>query len=396
MSEAANPAAQAVIVSAARTPIGRSRKGSLIGKDAFELAEVAIKAAVERSGVPLADIDDLLLAESMQGGGVIGRNVAMRLGYTNVPGASVNRHCAAGLTAVGFAAASIRAGWDQVNVAGGTESMSTAPMSSKPGPDGQYTYWMSPSHPPTDDAPPFDMAITVGENSAREAGLTRTDVDEWAAYSHANAIESIDKGYFKNEIVPVEITLPDGTTALFDTDEFPRRGVTVESLGQLKLLKPDLPGAVITAGNSAGINDAAAAVVLTSDGYAKANGLTPLATVRSFAPIAIEPSRTGMAPVYAIPKALARAGLEISDIDLYEINEAFCSVPVAAVRALGLKQDLVNVNGSGASLGHPIAATGARMVVTMVNELHRRGGGIGVVSMCAGGGMGGAMVLEVY
>jgi acetyl-CoA C-acetyltransferase len=281
-------------------------------------------------------------------------------------------------------------------VAGGTNSSSTSPQSWKVlEPGGEPQQWMSPSHPETPDAPAFDMSITVGENTAREMGLTRLDVDEWAAYSHRQAIASIDSGAFEEEIIPVEYTDREGNARVFSVDEHPRRGTTVETLAELKPLHPEIDGATVTAGNASGINDAAAAVVLTADDYAETHGLQPLARVVSWASSGIEPARTGMGPTLAIPKALERAGLTIDDIDLFEINEAFCSVPVAAIRTLGIDPVIVNVNGSGCSLGHPIAATGARMVVTMVNELRRQGKTLGVVSMCAGGGMGSALVLEV-
>ncbi|MEQ6901571.1 thiolase family protein [Nocardioides sp. YIM 152588] len=380
----------ALIVSAARTPIGRARKGSLARVDAFELAEVAVGAAIERAGFPAAAIDDLVLAESYQGGGVIGRNVAVRLGMPGVPAQATNRHCASGLTALATAAASIRAGMDRVVVAGGTESMSTQPMTTKPGPDGTPAWWMSEPNPSTPQAPAFDMPLTVGENTARHAGLTRTDVDEWAVYSHARAVATQDAGGFAAEIVPVE-----HAGGRFDTDEHPRRGTTLEVLAALPVLKPDLDHPTVTAGNAAGLNDAAAAVAITASDFATAHGLEPLARIRSWAAVGVPPELTGTAPSTAIPKALERAGLTLEDVDLFEINEAFCSVPVAAVRALGLDATRVNVNGSGASLGHPIAATGARMVVTMIHELRRRGASVGVVSMCAGGGMGSAMVLEI-
>ena len=386
----------AVIVSAVRTPIGRARKGTLVGVDAFHLAEVAVGAAIERSGLPTADIDDIVVAESLQGGGVIARHTAVALGLTAVPGLADNRHCAAGLSAIQIAAGSIRAGMDSVVVAGGTESLSTSPSSTKRLALGvDPVDWMSPSHPETPDAPAWDMTITVGNNAAVEAGLTRRELDEWAAMTHANALRSIDEGAFDGQIVPVKAPLPDGSTTLFEVDEHPRRGTTVESLSELKPLHPEIDGFMITAGNSAGLNDAAAAVVVTSSDYAAANGVAPLARIVSWASIGIEPARTGMAPVDAIPKALARAGMAIGDIDLIEINEAFCSVPIAAERALGLDRSIMNVNGSGCSLGHPIAATGARMVVTMVHELRRRGLQTGLVAMCAGGGMGSAMVLEL-
>jgi acetyl-CoA C-acetyltransferase len=386
---------EAVIVAAARTPIGRARKGSLIGVDAFALAEVAVGAAVERSGVDRTHIDDVVLAESLQGGGVIARHTAVRLGLTRVPGLATNRHCAAGLSAVAIAAAAVKSGMDTVVVAGGTESLSTRPAASKsPVGGGDLQQWMSPSHPATADAPAFDMSITVGENTAKAMGLTRRDVDEWAAYSQGQALASIDNGYFGEQIVPVKLDQPDGSVRLFDTDEHPRRGITAETLAELPVLHPELSDATVTAGNAAGLNDAAAAVVVVAEDYAVAHGLTPLARIRSWCSVALEPARTGLAPTLAIPKALERAGLSLSDISLFEINEAFCSVPVAAVRDLGIAQSRVNVNGSGCSLGHPIAATGTRMVVTMLHELRRRNGGLGCVSLCAGGGMGAAMVIE--
>ncbi|EFC83449.1 thiolase family protein [Parafrankia sp. EUN1f] len=387
--------AEAVIVSTARTAIGRTRKGSLVGLDAFELAEAVVPAALERGGVPAADVDDVVLAESYQGGGVIARNIAVRLGLFNASGAATNRHCAGGLTAVSIAAGSIRAGMDRVVIAGGTESLTNAARSSKRDATGEYQPWMAPSHPETPEAPAFDMSITVGENTAREMGLTRRDVDEWTVYTHERALASIDSGAFVDEIIPLDVTLPDGTTKRFDTDEHPRRGTTLERLATLPLLHPELPNATVTAANAAGLNDAAAAVTLTSDDYAATHGLTPLARIRSWATAGIEPALTGLAPTLAIPRALDRAGLALADIDLFEINEAFCSVPVAAVRKLGIRPEIVNVNGSGASLGHPIAATGARMVVTMVGELRRRGASLGCVSMCAGGGMGAAMIIEI-
>ncbi|CAB4685428.1 MAG: acetyl-CoA C-acyltransferase [Actinobacteria bacterium] len=386
---------EALIVSTARTPIGRARKGSLAQIDAFTLGEVAVEAALKRSGVPVDEVDDLVLAESYQGGGVIGRNVAVRLGLTSVPAVALNRHCASGLSAVASAAASVMAGMDRMVLAGGTESLSTAPATSKPGPDGAWGMWRSEPSPDSPEAPAFDMAVTVGENTAHHAGLTRRDVDEWAVYSQQRAAESIDGGYFVDQIVPVAVTRPDGSTYAFSIDEHPRRDTTLESLAALPVLRPDRPDATVTAGNAAGLNDAAAVVGVASSDFAAAHGLAPLARVRSWASVALEPRLTGMGPAVAIPKALQRAGLSLADIDLFEINEAFCSVPVAVVRELGIDASLVNVNGSGASLGHPIAATGARMIVTMVHELRRRGATLGCVSMCAAGGMGSAMVVEL-
>ena len=386
---------EAVIVSAARTPIGRARKGSLVDVDAFRLAEIAVGEAVSRSGIETSEIEDIVLGESLYGGGDIARHTAVVLGLDHVAGIADNRHCASGLSAVQLAAGSIKAGMDTVVVAGGTQSSSSAPQSWMAQPGGEPQMWMSPSHPDTPDAPAFDMSITVGENTAKEMGLTRRDVDEWAAYSHGQAIASIDSGAFEEEIVPVEYLDREGMARTFSVDEHPRRGVTVESLAELKPIHPELDNPTVTAGNASGINDAAAALVLTSDAFAESHGLRPLARVVSWANAGVAPARTGMGPTVAIPRALERAGLTVDDIDLVEINEAFCSVPVAAIRTLGFDPSIVNVNGSGCSLGHPIAATGARMVVTMVHELRRRGKSLGLLSMCAGGGMGSALVIEV-
>lgn len=387
---------EAIIVSPARTAIGRARKGTLVGLDAFDLAEAVVPVVLARSSIPARDVDYLVIAESYQGGGVIARNVAVRRGLTGVSGAATSRHCAGGLTAIAIGAGSIRAGMDQVVIAGGTESLSNLIPGMKPDANGNLRKWTSPPNPDTLEAPAFDMSIAVGENTAREAGLTRLDVDEWAAYSHHQAVASINAGAFVDEIIPLDVIRPDDTTVRFATDEHPRRGTTIEKLAALPPLHhPELPTATVTAGNAAGLNDAAAAVALTSDGYAAAHGLAALARVRAWATAGIEPALTGLAPSRAIPKALERAGVALTEIDLFEINEAFCSVPVAAVRALGLRPEIVNVNGSGASLGHPIAASGARMVVTMVGELRRRGASLGCVSMCAAGGMGAAMMIEI-
>jgi acetyl-CoA C-acetyltransferase len=381
----------AVVVAAARTPIGRSYKGSLVGVDAFALAEIALGEVMARSGVDAATIDDIVLAESLQGGGVIGRNVAVRLGLTGVPALADNRHCAAGLSAIQIAAGSIRAGMDQVVVAGGTESLSTTPRVFKAQPSGELETWYSPTHPPTAEAPNRDMSITVGENTARRAGVTRAEADEWALQSNLRAAASRDQGLFADEIVPV----PLGDGRVFEADEQPRADTTIEKLAALPVVHPELPDATDTAGNASGINDGAAAVMVTSDEFAAAHGLRPLGRVRSWGSVGVEPAQTGLAPVFAIPKALERAGMKITDVDLFEINEAFCSMAVACTRELGLDREVVNVNGSGCGLGHPVAATGTRMVVTMLHELRRRGGTVGCVSMCAGGGMGSAMVIEL-
>ncbi|MCW2916823.1 MAG: acetyl-CoA acetyltransferase [Actinomycetia bacterium] len=384
---------QAVIVAVARTAIGRAHKGSLVDVDAFQLAKTVVTTVIERAGLPVGDVDDLVLAESLQGGGVIGRYIAIETGLIHVPGLADNRHCAAGLSALQIAAGSIRAGMDRVVVAGGTESLSSLPRTFKSTPASARDFqpWMSPTHPETPHAPAWDMSITLGENTARIAGISRAEADDWALRSHQRAARSIDNGWFDDETTPVQ--LPDGR--IFDTDEHPRADSTAERLSALPVLHPELDGAVVTAGNSAGLNDAAAALVVTSDDYAQAHGLTPLARVVSWASVGVAPEQTGLAPTLAVPKALDRAGLKIADIDLFEINEAFATVAVACGRQLGIDPDILNVNGSGVGLGHPVAATGARMVVTMLGELRRRGASLGCVSMCAGGGMGSALILEL-
>ncbi|HEX6312983.1 MAG TPA: thiolase family protein [Acidimicrobiia bacterium] len=395
----------AVVVSAARTPIATARRGSLAGVDVFELAKASVGEALKRSGIPSDDLDDIVLGESLQGGGCVARYAAVDLGLTDVPGLAHNRHCASGMAPVQTAAAGIRAGMDRVVIAGGAESITQSPQVFKklPGSYSGVQPWLSPSHPATPDAPTMDMSITVGWNTAQSCGVTREEQDVWAYHSHQRAVAAIDEGRLRDEIFAVEVPAgPQGggrgvgrETRTFDTDEHPRRDTTVEKLAQLPPLHPEIEGFSITAGNSSGLNDAACAMVVCADGYARDHGLEALAIVRSWASVGVPPRDTGTAPTLAIPKALRRAGLQLDDVALFEINEAFASMAVASSRILGLPHEIVNVNGSGCSLGHPVAATGARMITTMIYELRRRGGGIGVTSMCAGGGMGSATVLEV-
>jgi len=388
---------EAVIVAAARTPIGTARRGSLVGFSAFDLGRLAVESALKRSGVATEDVDDLVLGEVLQGGGDIARYVAIELGLIEVPGVAHNRHCASGMAAVQTAAGSIRAGMDRVVIAGGTESISQSPQVLKklPGPYSGVQQWLSPSHPETPDAPTMDMSITVGWNTAQKADVSREDQDHWAYESHRRAIAAIDEGRLTDEIFAVEVPVGKGETRIFDTDEHPRRDSTLEKLAALPPLHPEIPGFSITAGNSSGLNDGACAMVLCDADYAAQHGHEPLAIVRSWASAGVPPADTGLGPTVAVPKALARAGLTVDDVDLVEINEAFASMAVASSRILGFDHEIVNVSGSGCSLGHPVAATGARMITTLAYELRRRGGGIGVATMCAGGGMGSATVIEV-
>lgn len=387
---------EAVIVSTARTAIGTAFKGSLVDVDAFELGAHVVGAAVDRAGIDPALIDDVVLGETLYGGGDIARHAALDAGLVHVPGVAVNRHCASGLTALQTAASSIRAGMDRVMVAGGAHSQSTSPRTTRRVLGGEdWQDWNSPSHRDTPEAPNRDMSITVGWNAAVKAAVTREEMDAWALRSHQRAVAAIDAGSFADEIVPLNVVTRDGTKRTFSVDEHPRRGTSMEKLAALQPLHPEIEGFNITAGNAGGVNDGAAAMVLVEGALSQQLGLEPLAVVRSWASAGVTPADTGIAPTIAIPKALERAGLSVDDVALWEINEAFASMCVATTRILGIDDGIVNVLGSGCSLGHPIAMTGGRMVISLVHELRRRGGGTGVAAMCAGGGMSTAVVLDV-
>ncbi len=387
-----------VIVGAVRTAIGRSFKGTLVNTPPETLITAVLPEVVRRSGVNPSDIDDIIFAESHYGGGDLARYAASATGLDHVPGQSVNRHCAGSLTAIGNASAQIGSGMERVLIAGGVQSLSMTPLTNWriPGPELKFEErWMPPTHLETPDAPAKDMSITVGWNTAQSAGITREEMDAWAARSHERAIAAIDAGKFVDEILPLKITQLDGSLTEFAVDEFPRRDTTVEKLAGLKVLHPEIEGFSITAGNSSGTNDAAAAVALVDRDYATAEKLNVMGTVKAWAAAGVPPRDCGLGALKAIEKVLKRAGLSVADIALWEINEAFASVPIAAVKQFGIDEEKVNFFGSGCSLGHPIAASGARMITTLAYELGRRGGGIGVAAMCAGGGQGGAVVIEV-
>lgn len=387
-----------VIVGAVRTAIGRSFKGTLVNTPPETLITAVLPEVVRRSGIDPNDIDDLIFAESHYGGGDLARYAADATGLQHVPGQSVNRHCAGSLTAIGNASAQIGSGMERALIAGGVQSLSMTPLVNWriPGPELKFEErWMPPTHVEAPDAPTRDMSITVGWNTAQAAGISREEMDAWAARSHQRAVAAQDAGKFAEEILPLKITQADGAVTEFAVDEHPRRDTTVEKLAGLKVLHPEIEGFSITAGNSSGTNDACAAVALTERGYADGAGLDVLATVKAWASVGVAPRDTGLGGVRVIGKVLDRAGLRPSDVALWEINEAFASVPIAACKEYGLDEERVNFSGSGCSLGHPIAASGARMVTTLVHELRRRGGGIGVAAMCAGGGQGGAVVVEV-
>ncbi|MGV9869775.1 thiolase family protein [Rhodococcus koreensis] len=384
---------EAIVTSAVRTAIGTAFKGSLAHTQPDVLTVPVITAALKESGVAPDLVDDVILAESLHGGGDIARFSAIEAGLTHVPGLAVNRHCAGGLSSVLLAAAGVRGGGERSIIAGGVQSSSTAPiLRLREDPD---TAWLFQSHRPAPDAPADDMSVTVGWNAARLSGISREDQDAWALRSHRRALAAIEKGVFAGEIVPLSVPAADGTVRIFDTDEHPRATTDAAKLASLRVLHPEIPGFSVTAGNASGINDAAAALMITSSDVVDADGLPALATIRGGASVGVDPVRTGLAVVDAIRKALSRTGMSVTDIDLWEINEAFASVPIAACRALDLDEDRVNPFGSGCSLGHPVAATGARMLTTIVHELGRRGGGTGVAAMCAGGGMASAVIVEV-
>jgi acetyl-CoA acetyltransferase family protein len=389
----------ALIVSACRTPIGTAFKGTLTQTDALTLGEIVVSETFRRSGLQPEDVDDVHFGENYYGGGDIARYVALQVGLTHVPGLSLNRHCASGLSAVATAASGIRAGMERAVIAGGVQSSSTQPVTRRrvPGTVDEFEDpWNSPTHVDSPEAPNMDASITVGWNTAVEAGISRERMDEWALRSHQRAIAAMDSGLFAEEIVPVRAPQLDGSVIDFAVDEHPRRSTSLEKLSSLKPLHPEIEGFSITAGNASGRNDAAAALTLASDALVAERGVTPLGRVISWASVGVEPARMGMAPVTAIPLALRRGGIKQSDVKLWEINEAFASVPLAACQELDIDPALVNTRGSGCSLGHPVAASGARMLTTLVHQLRIDGGGIGVAAMCAGGGQGGAVVIEVF
>jgi acetyl-CoA C-acetyltransferase len=385
----------AVILSAVRTAIADGKKGALARTPIQEIAKASVAEALKRANVPPSDVDDIVLGEVMHGGGCVARYVALDLGLPpDTPGLAVQRHCASGLQGVVTAAADIRSGMTTVAVAGGAESMSQTPRSymASPDPFGGIEPWMSLTHPLTPDAP-LVMGITVGENTAAEAGVTREQQDDWAYHSHMRAIAAIDDGRMAEEIVAMELRDKRGNVTIFDTDEHPRRDTSLEKLAALRpLFKQD---GTVTAGNSSSFNDGSAALVVADSSYAEDNDREPLAVIRGWAAAGIEPGRTGLAPTIAIPKALDRAGVRAEDVALVEINEAFASMAVASSRILGFDHSIVNVNGGAVGLGHPVACSGARILVTLIHELRRRGGGYGVAALCAGGGMSLAAVVEV-
>ena len=311
-----------------------------------------------------------------------------------VPGVTVIRACATGLEAVVQAATSIWAGTGEAFLAGGCESMSQQPWLQRK-PERAYPrrapeYFIPLTHPL--EMGPFSVGLNTGENVAEKYGVTREAQDEWALQSHRRAVAAIDEGRFDHEIVPVPVSQKRGQPVEFRVDERPRRDTSLEQLAKLPSVYKD--SGTVTAGNASGINDAAAALVVTSARKAETLGLRPRAVIRGWATVGVDPMYTGTGPIEAVPRALKRAGIAQDDVDLVELNEAFAAMTVACVRELGLDPERVNVNGGAVALGHPVGATGARLLVTLLHELERRDGRFGVATMCAGGGLGSAAVIE--
>ncbi len=387
----------AVIVAATRTAVGKFG-GSLKDISPGRLGAAVVKAAMDQAQVEPGEIDDVIMGHVLSAGH--GQNVARQAALwaglpETVSAFCVNKVCGSGLKAIALGAQAVMAGDDDVVIAGGVENMSMTPYASmgdrwglKMG-NSELTDLMI--HDGLWDVfHDYHMGVTA-ENVAEEYDVSREDQDAFAAASQNKAETAIKEGKFKDEITQLEIPQRKGEPIVFDTDEFPRFGTTPEILAKLKpAFKKD---GTVTAGNSAGVNDGAAAVVLMSEERAREKGLEPFATVASYGACGLPPETMGVGPIDATKKATARAGVKGSDLDLIEINEAFAAQSVAVIRGLGLDPERVNVNGGGIALGHPIGASGARVVVTLVHELKRRDATTGLATLCIGGGQGVAMVM---
>ncbi|MCL6542348.1 MAG: acetyl-CoA C-acyltransferase [Roseiflexus sp.] len=388
---------EAVIVSAVRTAVGKAPRGALRSVHPTDLAATVIRSAVERvPGLDPKEIDDVILGCAMpeaEQGLNMARVALLRAGLpTDVPGQTVNRFCASGLQTIALAAQQVMSGMGDVIVAGGAESMSAVPM-------GGHHFAPNPAMAEMSPDVYLGMGLTA-ENVARRYEVSREDQDAFALRSHQRAIAAIDAGLFKDEIVPIEVEhvwFENGrvqrSTMIFDTDEGPRRDTSAEALAKLKPVFAI--NGTVTAGNSSQTSDGAAAVVVMSREKADALGVKPLARFVSFAVAGVPPEIMGIGPVAAIPKALKQAGLTIDQIDLIELNEAFAAQALAVIRALELDEEKVNVNGGAIALGHPLGCTGAKLTVQILHELRRRGGRYGLITMCVGGGMGAAGIVEM-
>ncbi|MFS0690504.1 acetyl-CoA C-acetyltransferase [Sporosarcina sp. 179-K 8C2 HS] len=390
-----------VILDGARTPFGRFG-GALSTKTASDLGAIAIKEALKRSGVKEEEVNEVIFGTVLQAGQgqIPSRQAAVKAGLPwSVKTETVNKVCASGMRSVTLGDQLIRLGDEEVIVAGGMESMSNAPYYL---PKGRFGLKMG-------DAPLVDGMIydglscsfspdrvhmgTYGNRTAGEFSLTREMQDEWSLRSHERANAAIDEGKFAEEIVAVEIPQRKGDPVVVDTDEAPRRDTSLESLAKLRPAFGN--DGTITAGNAPGVNDGACALVLMNEERALKKGKKLLATIIGHAEVAIEPENFPQTPGLVINELLKKTGKELKDIDLFEINEAFAAVALASSQIAGLDPEKVNVNGGAVALGHPIGASGARIILTLAYELKRRGGGIGIAAICSGGGQGDAIMIEV-
>ncbi|TJY39584.1 acetyl-CoA C-acetyltransferase [Cohnella pontilimi] len=388
----------AVIVSAVRTAIGNFQ-GSLSTVPAPELGAVVIQEALSRAGISHEQVDEVMMGNVLQAG--LGQNPArqawLKAGFTHsTPAVTVNKVCGSGLKAVVMAAQSVMLGDTDIVVAGGMESMSQAP----------YLVQGARSGLRFGDAKMVDSMIRDGlwcamcdvhmgetaENIAERYGISRAEQDEFAAWSQQKAEQAISAGRFADEIVPVSVPRGKGDPLLVSVDEYPRAGTTTESLGKLRAAFRK--EGTVTAGNASGLNDGAAALVVMSANKAAELGLKPLARIRGYASAALDPAFMGLGPVDATRNLLAKTGVSMADIDLFEMNEAFAVQALAVGRDLEVPREKLNVNGGAVALGHPIGASGARILVTLLHELARRGGKLGLASLCIGGGQGISMLVE--
>ena len=389
---------EVVIVGAARTAIG-SFGGSLKTVPATTLGAIAVKEAIKRAGITPDMVEEVIMGNVLQAG--LGQNVARQISMEagipkEVPSMTLNKVCGSGLRAVELAAQIIKAGDADIIVAGGAENMSLSPYLV---PAARWGARMG-------DAKLVDVMIRDGlsdafsgvhmgitaENICEQWGLTREELDQFAAASQNKAEAAIAAGKFKDEIVAVEIPQKKGDPKIFDTDEFPRAGVTADGLAGLKpAFKKD---GIVTAANASGINDSGAAVIVMSKEKADELGIKPMATIKSYASAGVDPQIMGIGPVPSTQKALAKAGLEIKDIDLIEANEAFAAQSVAVGKELGFDTSKLNVNGGAIALGHPIGASGCRILVTLLYEMARRDAKTGLATLCIGGGQGTALIVE--
>jgi acetyl-CoA C-acetyltransferase len=381
---------RSVIISAVRTPFGRLG-GALASYEATELGAIAIRAALDRAGVENEEVEYAIMGQVLQGGAgqAPSRQATIGAGLpVDLPSDTINKVCASSIRAVEMADQMIRAGDAQVVVAGGMESMTNAPYVLK---KARFGYRLGDgtlidlmTHDGLTST--FDNRHMVEQASfvSRELGISREDQDRWALRSHERAVKAIDEGRFEDEIVPV---------GDFAVDEGPRRDTSIEKLAQLKPVFD--PEGTTTAGNAPGVNDGAGALLVASEEFAKRRGLDVLATIVAQGYVADEFAYLARTPAKAGGIALQKAGKEIGDVERVEINEAFSSVALNSVEMLGADPEKVNVNGGAVALGHPIGASGARILATMIHELHRNGGGLGLAAICSGGGQGDAVLVEV-